>query len=253
MDRGRCKNRRGGGRRPYRGRGCGGDREYVHRGHRDGGRGRSRPVEPEKEEGNDVAEHQENEQQSSEFSRRKVLSNWDRYEASEKETESEVLQRGTDYSVLLSSAGDSFTQFRFADEKDWAAESPSSQQEELPQELPPFIAKGISNMSMFIGQRGSAAFVASDHDATFLPETKTCPDPSLPTYDEELDFLLSLEAPVTEKAATYPDGTREPDQLPPGEEQATSSVEAESCVAAEEKPNALTSEDLEDWLDSMIS
>ncbi|KAG9481023.1 hypothetical protein GDO78_010332, partial [Eleutherodactylus coqui] len=126
-------------------------------------------------------------------------------------------------------------------------------QEELPQELPPFIAKGISNMSMFIGQRGSAAFVASDHDATFLPETKTCPDPSLPTYDEELDFLLSLEAPVTEKAATYPDGTREPDQLPPGEEQATSSVEAESCVAAEEKPNALTSEDLEDWLDSMIS
>ncbi|KAG8560712.1 hypothetical protein GDO81_015095 [Engystomops pustulosus] len=105
MERGRGKPRRGGGgRRPYRGRGSGGDREYSHRGNRDFTRDRRRSPEPEKEEGNDVAGHQENEEQSSEFSRRKILSNWDRYEATEKETESEVQQRGTEYSVLLTSA-----------------------------------------------------------------------------------------------------------------------------------------------------
>ncbi|KAM3918662.1 cell death regulator Aven isoform 2-T2 [Leptodactylus fuscus] len=285
MDRGRGKHRRGGGgRRPYRGRGSGGDREYVHRGHRDFTRDRRSPVEPEKEKGNDVSEHQENEEHSSEFSRRKILSNWDRYEATEKETEPEVLQRGTDYSVLLSSAGDSFTQFRFSDEKDWAAENLSSKQdssvyldsqslvralqnlplhlrlnveadlvqEELPQELPPFIAKGTSTMPTFTGQKGSEASVASDQGATSQLEGKISPDPSPAVHDEELDFLLSLEAPVTEKAATYPDGIREPAQTLLCEEPA-SPMKAEPCVDAEEKPKAITSEDLEDWLDSMIS
>ncbi|NXB78321.1 AVEN regulator, partial [Donacobius atricapilla] len=59
------------------------------------------------------------------YSRRKVYSNWSRYEDTEKEGQSEVgeSQRGTDFSVLLSSAGDSFTQFRFADEKEWDKES----------------------------------------------------------------------------------------------------------------------------------
>lgn len=285
MERGRGKHRRSGGaRRPYRGRGSGGDREYDHRGHRDAARDRRGPLEPKKEEGNDVTEHQENEEQSSEFSRRKILSNWDRYEATGKEAESEVLQRGTDYSVLLSSAGDSFSQFRFADEKDWAAENLSSKQdssvyldsqslvkalqnlplhlrlnveadlvqEELPQELPPLIAKGISNMPTFTGQKGSGASVASKQDAASQPEAKTSLDPALSAHDEELDFLLRLEAPIAEKAAINPDGIREPDLEPPGEEHATSTLKAEPCVATEEKPKGITPEDLEDWLDSMI-
>ncbi|XP_075701036.1 cell death regulator Aven isoform X2 [Rhinoderma darwinii] len=232
-------------------------------------------------EGNDVAEHQRNEERSTDFSRRKILSNWDRYKVAEKETESEVLQRGTDYSVLLSSAGDSFTQFRFADEKDWGAEKQDSTvyldsqslvralqnlplhlrlnveadlvQEQLPQELPLSIPKGISNMPTLTGQKGKGASVASDQNAASKPESETSLDPSLPALDEELDFLLSLEAPVTEKAATHADGTREPDQQLPCEERETSPVKAEPCVAAEDNPKAVTPEDLEDWLDSMIS
>ncbi|XP_071971577.1 cell death regulator Aven isoform X2 [Engystomops pustulosus] len=286
MERGRGKPRRGGGgRRPYRGRGSGGDREYSHRGNRYFTRDRRRSPEPEKEEGNDVAGHQENEEQSSEFSRRKILSNWDRYEATEKETESEVQQRGTEYSVLLTSAGDSFAQFRFADEKDWAAENLSSKQdssvfldaqslvrslhtlplhlrlnveadlvqEELPQELPPSIAKGISNMPTFTAQKESDSTVAPVQEEASKAEGKTSPDLSLVSHEEELDFLLSLEAPVTERPATYPDGTGEQDQQLPSKEPATSPMKAESCEATEEKPKAITSEDLEDWLDSMIS
>ncbi|KAM4014499.1 cell death regulator Aven isoform 2-T2 [Anomaloglossus baeobatrachus] len=279
MERGRSKHRRGGGggRRPYRGRGSGGDREFVHRGHRDV-RG---PPEPEKEEENDAAKHQENDEQSSEFSRRKILSNWDRYEEAAKETESEVVQRGTDYGVLLSSAGDSFTQFRFADEKGWTSENlgntPDSclyletqslvsalhnlplhlrlnveadlVQEELPQELPQFLAKAISNVPVITAQEGRGASVPSENDAAPQPETKTSPEPSLPAHDEELDFLLSLKSPATEKAVTCPDGIREPDQ----NRAANSPLKDEPCEADEEKPKAMTSEDLEDWLDSMIS
>ncbi|KAI7799558.1 cell death regulator Aven [Triplophysa rosa] len=59
------------------------------------------------------------------FSRRKLESNWDRYEQSERQETNEDVptQRGTDYHVLLSSAGDSYTQFRFSDEKDWEMDS----------------------------------------------------------------------------------------------------------------------------------
>lgn len=44
------------------------------------------------------------------FSRRKLESNWDRYEGSERQETSEDVptQRGTDYHVLLSSAGKIF-------------------------------------------------------------------------------------------------------------------------------------------------
>lgn len=43
------------------------------------------------------------------FNRRKLESNWDRYEESEKEETNEDVpaQRGTDYHVLLTSAGKS--------------------------------------------------------------------------------------------------------------------------------------------------
>ncbi|XP_069494676.1 cell death regulator Aven [Ambystoma mexicanum] len=64
------------------------------------------------------------------FSRRKVVSNWNRYEDAEKEAQKESVevQRGTDYNVLLSSAGDSFAQFRFADEKEWDADQSGPKQ-----------------------------------------------------------------------------------------------------------------------------
>ncbi|KAG8560710.1 hypothetical protein GDO81_015093, partial [Engystomops pustulosus] len=177
--------------------------------------------------------------------------------------------------------GDSFAQFRFADEKDWAAESSKQDssvfldaqslvrslhtlplhlrlnveadlvQEELPQELPPSIAKG--NMPTFTAQKESDSTVAPVQEEASKAEGKTSPDPSLVSHEEELDFLLSLEAPVTERPATCPDGTGELDQQLPSKEPATSPMKAESCEATEEKPKAITSEDLEDWLDSMIS
>ncbi|NWV42305.1 AVEN regulator, partial [Grantiella picta] len=69
--------------------------------------------------------HEEEKEEVKCYSRRKVFSNWSRYEDTEKEGQSECgeSQRGSDFSVLLSSAGDSFTQFRFADEKEWDKES----------------------------------------------------------------------------------------------------------------------------------
>nr|XP_010596710.1 cell death regulator Aven [Loxodonta africana] len=59
------------------------------------------------------------------YSKRKIVSNWDRYQDTEKEADNESgeSQRGTDFSVLLSSAGDSFSQFRFAEEKEWDGEA----------------------------------------------------------------------------------------------------------------------------------
>ncbi|NXP47168.1 AVEN regulator, partial [Heliornis fulica] len=78
-------------------------------------------------EDDDDTESQEEEvkEELKSYSRRKISSNWGRYEETEKEEQGECAesQRGTDFSVLLSSAGDSFTQFRFADEKEWDRES----------------------------------------------------------------------------------------------------------------------------------
>lgn len=67
--------------------------------------------------------------QPNEFSRRKIVSNWDRYKTEEKGL-SDVGEslRGADFNVLLSSAGDSFAQFRFAEEKEWEIEVSTSKQ-----------------------------------------------------------------------------------------------------------------------------
>ncbi|XP_015485171.1 cell death regulator Aven [Parus major] len=122
------------------GRGGGGGRgrggAYGHRG--GGGRGRrearGRGAAPPpsaqqhrrvEEDDDSESRHEEEKQDMKCYSRRKVFSNWSRYEDTEKEGQSEAgeSQRGTDFSVLLSSAGDSFTQFRFADEKEWDKEN----------------------------------------------------------------------------------------------------------------------------------
>lgn len=54
--------------------------------------------------------HEEGEEEVKCYSRRKVFSNWSRYEDTEKEGRNEIgeSQRGTDFSVLLSSAGKLF-------------------------------------------------------------------------------------------------------------------------------------------------
>lgn len=55
----------------------------------------------------DNKENFEQEEEDHSFSRRKLESNWDRYEETEKEEINEDVpsQRGTDYQVLLTSAG----------------------------------------------------------------------------------------------------------------------------------------------------
>ncbi|KAM9040065.1 cell death regulator Aven-like isoform 1-T1 [Megaptera novaeangliae] len=52
---------------------------------------------------------EENEEQGN-YSKRKIVSNWDQYQDTEKEVDDESgeSQRGTDFSVLLSSAGYNF-------------------------------------------------------------------------------------------------------------------------------------------------
>ncbi|XP_042647152.1 cell death regulator Aven isoform X3 [Tyto alba] len=120
---------RGGGR----GRGRGG----AH-GHR-GGKGRDRreprgrgaappPAAPrprQVEEDDTESRKDEEREELKKYTRRKIFSNWSRYDDTEKEGQSNhgESQRGADFSVLLSSAGDSFTQFRFADEKEWHREN----------------------------------------------------------------------------------------------------------------------------------
>ncbi|KAL6089256.1 hypothetical protein STEG23_036612, partial [Scotinomys teguina] len=59
------------------------------------------------EDDSDSETHGEENDEQGNFSRRKIVSNWDRYQDTEKEIndESGESQRGTDFSVLLSSAG----------------------------------------------------------------------------------------------------------------------------------------------------
>jgi hypothetical protein len=61
------------------------------------------------EEDSDSETYGEENDEQGNFSRRKIVSNWDRYQDTEKEVngESGESQRGTDFSVLLSSAGES--------------------------------------------------------------------------------------------------------------------------------------------------
>lgn len=68
------------------------------------------------EEDDDTESREEEEKEElKSYSRRKIFSNWSRYEDTEKEGQSErgESQRGTDFSVLLSSAGKHFLLYRF--------------------------------------------------------------------------------------------------------------------------------------------
>lgn len=310
----------GGGRRG-RGRGFRGGRGSRGGGAPRGGRrepggrgaGASAPVE---DDSDTETSREENDEQGN-YSRRKIISNWDRYQDTEKEVnnESGESQRGTDFSVLLSSAGDSFTQFRFAEEKEWDGEASGPKQnsalyvdseslvralQELPLSLRLNVAaeliqttvplelpqvkpkrsddsKGLGMQlkgPLGLGGRGPLSELRSS-TAVSLAKDSPRPDPSggsqKPTsppqsaadhLEEELDLLLNLDAPIKEGDGVLPDqpsqdlkSERDGQMAQEEEVPAKPSVTEEKNVESEQPSTSknVTEEELEDWLDSMIS
>ncbi|KAM6992154.1 cell death regulator Aven isoform 2-T2 [Tautogolabrus adspersus] len=294
--RGRGGHQRGRGKRDhYRGRGRGGSGHAAEFHHRD------------KDEGGDFQEEAE---KMEVFSRRKLESNWDRYAESERqEPEDDTpTQRGTDYHVLLESAGDSFTQFRFSEEKDWEMDSfaankmsgvfvdlpalaqslqqlPLHQRLNLeaelllvstPVELPTVtIAQKQETPKATIPPSSAALKVRSTNQkvtaATNPASGSGCKvssnaakPPQVDDADEELDQLLSLQKPVEvfsenqtirvedeERAA--PEKVKE--EVPEVIEEKMEEVKNKDVTPSKSASvrQEVTEEDLEDWLDSMIS
>ncbi|XP_040476362.1 cell death regulator Aven isoform X2 [Ursus maritimus] len=262
---------------------------------------------------------EENEEQGN-YSKRKIVSNWDRYQDIEKEVnnESGESQRGTDFSVLLSSAGDSFSQFRFVEEKEWDGEASCPKQnsafyvdceslvralQELPLSLRLNVAAELVQTTLPLelpqvkpkrndegkglgmqlkgplgpGGKGSISELKSaaagcpmylGKDGPSPAPSKGSQKPTAPLQsaadhlEEELDLLLSLDAPVREGANIVPDQTsQDRESEKDGEVAQEGKGPAERCVmqgqgAEAEQPRSskpVTEEELEDWLDSMIS
>ncbi|XP_027781735.2 cell death regulator Aven [Marmota flaviventris] len=313
----------GGGRRG-RGRGFRGGRGSRGGGAPRGGRreprgrgaGASAPV----EDDSDTETSRDENYEQGNYSRRKIISNWDRYQDTEKEINNEIgeSQRGTDFSVLLSSAGDSFTQFRFAEEKEWDGEASCPKQnsalyvdseslvralQELPLSLRLNVAaeliqatvplelpqvkpkrsddsKGLGMQlkgPLGLGGRGPLSELRSSTAGCpgSLAKDSPRPDPSgssqKPTsppqsaadhLEEELDLLLNLESPVKERDNILPDQTsqdmkseRDGQMAQEEEVPAKPSVTEEKNMESEQPSTSknVTEEELEDWLDSMIS
>ncbi|XP_038646187.1 cell death regulator Aven [Scyliorhinus canicula] len=279
---------------------------------------RARPVLYSLHQKDDDVEIKEDFDQPNEFSRRKIVSNWDRYKTEEKEHEDgDESPRGTDFSVLLSSAGDSFAQFRFAEEKEWEVEVPSSKQisplfvdcqslahslQELPlylrlnveaelvqitppAELPQITLKsvhdGTSKFSQFRAQAttgpaigvhtipvSSAPEDADKHTFNLSPnpvvQAPRSAPPSLQQapdkLDEELDFLLQLETPVNKSNDVFLKGAQDVEALcdPETVKISTDLPDAKVIDNTNSQPSETAKkldpeEELEDWLDSMIS
>ncbi|XP_064003813.1 cell death regulator Aven isoform X2 [Pogoniulus pusillus] len=275
----------------------------------------------EKDNDTDSQEEEEKDEQRS-YSRRKIFSNWSRYEDTEREGEHEEARRGTDFSVLLSSAGDFSAQFRFADEKEWARESLCHQQlsalsvdcqslvqalQELPlhlrlnvpaelvqastpAELPQMKSKvpeGSKRRELLfqrpLAPSETALVSHSSTDSVSPPEagSKNGPRASAAEpfqrghalskqetdhLDEELDFLLTLDAPVDPEkvpvSGTVSNTTSAGKDLKDlGSEWkakdplAPAVPEEKSAASQQQKASSKTisEEELEDWLDSMIS
>ncbi|XP_074005677.1 cell death regulator Aven [Numenius arquata] len=249
------------------------------------------------EDDDDIESREEVKEELKSYSRRKIFSNWSRYEDTEKEGQSEhgESQRGTDFSVLLSSAGDSFTQFRFADEKEWDRESICQKQlsalsvdcqslvqalQELPLhlrlnvaaelvqastpvELPQMKSKIVDNSKrrelLFRQSPAQSETLLVSRpvgDSVALSEPGSKNGPAAPFQraqplskqetdhlDEELDLLLNLDAPVDTGNRPVSD----PLKLDVPEVTSTASQQQQSTS------KNVTEEELEDWLDSMIS
>ncbi|XP_027735114.1 cell death regulator Aven [Empidonax traillii] len=322
---GDCHGRGGGG-----GRGRGG--AYGLRG--GGGRGRREPrgrgaaPPPSAPQHRPVAQDDDTESRQEEekeevkcYSRRKLFSNWNRYEDTEKEGQNEhgESQRGTDFSVLLSSAGDSFTQFRFADEKEWDKESTCHKQfsalsvdcqslvqalQELPLhlklnvaadlvqastpvELPQMkskISEAVKRRDQLFRQAPAQSdtvlvsppvgnSVASSEPGSKSGSRENAREPLQKIHplskqandhlDEELDLLLNLEAPMNTgnrpvSGALPCSVSTEKDLKMDCKENDTLKVDMpeEKSTSSQQQQNTskdVTEEELEDWLDSMIS
>ncbi|XP_012504965.1 PREDICTED: cell death regulator Aven [Propithecus coquereli] len=300
----------GGGRRG-RGRGFRGGRGggAPRGGRRDrGGRGAgaSAPV----EDDSDAETYGEENDEQGNYSKRKIVSNWDRYQDIEKEVNNESggSQRGTDFSVLLSSAGDSFSQFRFAEEKEWDGEASCPKQnsafyvdseslvralQELPLSLRLNVAaelvqatvplelpqvkpkrsddgKGLGmQLKGPISELKSAGCPESlGKDSLRLGPARGSQKPAslvqsaADHLEEELDLLLNLDVPIKEGDNILPDqNSQDPKSEKDGEVAQEEKVAAKPSVTEEknvepEQPSTsknVTEEELEDWLDSMIS
>ncbi|XP_017267349.1 cell death regulator Aven [Kryptolebias marmoratus] len=270
----------------HRGRGRGG--HHRGRGRRDHHRGRGRGggshadfPQRYQDEGDKVEDEDD---RMEVFSRRKLESNWDRYEEAERAEEDAdtPAQRGTDYHVLLESAGDSFTQFRFSDEKDWEMDSITSTQmlavfldlPALAQSLHQVPLHRRLNLEAELVQVSTPVELPAVSRApkqevlktnTFTPPSTafkglgTNQKPSSAPVevssvaddgdeDEELDQLLSLEKPVSGSGPGEEEAS--PEKVP---EEVVSKVTEEEVSPAKPVKEEMTEEDLEDWLDSMIS
>ncbi|XP_055043119.2 cell death regulator Aven [Misgurnus anguillicaudatus] len=288
----------------HRGRGRGG--HHRGRGKRDHYRGRGQYHGPpadfrRNQDDHDDKVNLEEEEDRTTFTRRKLESNWDRYEESEKQEINEDVptQRGTDYHVLLTSAGDSYTQFRFSDEKDWEMDTLAKNQisalfidltaltqslEELPLhtrlnleaelvqvtpvQLPSVTAPHKTDITVAGGlkapqvSRDSGLAVKSGPGLTSAPLVSIDVEPPTDDVDAELDLLLNLTKPVTQFASSEYKTIMDEILNNP----VTAAVEEKKekiADAKETKPEVkeesestrreLTEEDLEDWLDSIIS
>ncbi|KAM8782589.1 cell death regulator Aven [Rhynchonycteris naso] len=310
--RGRGRGFRGG--RGGRGGGAsrGGRREPGGR-----GAGTRAPV----EDDSDAETYGEENDEQGNYSKRKIVSNWDRYQDTEKEVDNESgeSQRGTDFSVLLSSAGDSFSQFRFAEEKEWDADASCPKQNSafyvdceslvqalqelplslrlnvaaelvqnaLPLELPQVKPKrngDSTGLGMQLrgppgpGGKGSASKLQSAAVGCPLylgqggPGLASSKGPQKPAslqqsaadhLEEELDLLLNLDAPVKVGDDISPRQTPRDLESEMGREMVAQeekvlskpSVTEEKTVQSEQPSTSkkVTEEELEDWLDSMIS
>lgn len=264
------------------------------------------------EDDSDSETYGEENDEEGNFSRRKIVSNWDRYQDTEKEVngESGESQRGTDFSVLLSSAGDSFSQFRFAEEKEWDSETSCPKQNsalyvdseslvralqqlplavrlnvaseliqttvplELPQVKPRRNNDGkepgmqlrgpISELRSAAGgcSRSLGRDSLKSSPLEGLQKAASPPQSVADHLEEELDMLLHLDAPVKEEDSISPEQTsqgQEPER--DGHVAQEETVPEKPSMTGEknmepEQPSTsktVTEEDLEDWLDSMIS
>lgn len=241
------------------------------------------------------------------FSRRKLESNWDRYEESERQEPDDdtPAQRGTDYHVLLESAGDSFTQFRFSEEKDWEMNPFTTSQMSVVSLDLPALAQSLQQLPLHRRLDLEAELLQVSTPAE-LPTMPLAPKPEVPkasrftppitafknlstdqtvpevwspaagsgsqvssedaAADEELEQLLSLQKPLSHDARDQTDSSAVQDDAAPEttpceevkeavQEEKMEKVKDSDGTPPESAPvkQEMTEEDLEDWLDSMIS
>ncbi|XP_039874245.1 cell death regulator Aven isoform X2 [Simochromis diagramma] len=281
--RGRGGHHRGRGKREHhRGRGRGGGAHAAEFHQRDQDEGDS---------------YQEDDDSTQVFSRRKLESNWDRYEESERpEPDDDTpTQRGTDFHVLLASAGDSFTHFRFAEEKEWEMDQldisqmagivldlpaltqilqevplhqkldlePELIQVSAPVELPSmtpapkqevpkmskFTPPSTASKSLSISQKVPVDANPVGGSGSQLSSSAAATETLVDDADEELDNLLNLQKPASE-CEEVKDVTAKPIENKMIEVEKDKDIAPPQSAPSKQE---MTEEDLEDWLDSMIS